>query len=195
MGSCAQQLHSNRSVVSINDFKQQSGAELFEGVGTGVVWDKYGHVVTNYHVVSKYVLDKSGQQIDAPPSLLNPIRVGTSGDLKVGQSVYAVGNPRGFTKTLTAGIVSGLNRTIPAPTGTRIYGAIQTDASVNAGNSGGPLLDSFGRLVGINTASFTRTSSGRGSGVNFALPVDLVREVVPNLIITGSASGRGVRAG
>lgn len=217
-----------RSVVSINDYKQQGGAEIFEGVGTGFVWDKYGHVVTNYHVVSKYVLDKSGQQVvkvvlddgsggsqpyvarvvgtdamhdlavlqvDAPKDQLVPIRMGTSGDLKVGQAVYAVGNPYGLDKTLTAGVVSGLNRTIPAPTGTRIYGAIQSDASVNQGNSGGPMLDSFARLVGVNTASFTRANTGRGSGVNFALPADLVREIVPNLIVYGTAAGKGVRRG
>ncbi|WIA35768.1 hypothetical protein OEZ86_004161 [Tetradesmus obliquus] len=243
------------TVVSINDYKQQGGAEIFEGVGTGFVWDKYGHVVTNYHVVSKYVLDKSGQQVvkvvlddgsggsqpyvarvvgtdamhdlavlqpcrgassqpyvarvvgtdamhdlavlqvDAPKDQLVPIRMGTSGDLKVGQAVYAVGNPYGLDKTLTAGVVSGLNRTIPAPTGTRIYGAIQSDASVNQGNSGGPMLDSFARLVGVNTASFTRANTGRGSGVNFALPADLVREIVPNLIVYGTAAGKGVRRG
>lgn len=237
----------SRSVVSINDYKNQGGAELLEGIGTGFVWDQYGHVVTNYHVISKYVLDKSGKQsfkvvlgdgsssggagvdgsssrggsggsgglntyqarvigtdamhdlavlqIDAPRDSLAPIRMGTSGDLKVGQSVYAIGNPNGLSKTLTAGVVSGLNRTIPAPTGTRIYGAIQTDANINAGNSGGPLLDSFARLVGVNTASFTRSGSGRGSGVNFALPADLVFTVVPNLIVYGTAAGKGVRSG
>eukprot|EP00882_Tetradesmus_deserticola_P027889 GHRQ01031030.1.p1 GENE.GHRQ01031030.1~~GHRQ01031030.1.p1 ORF type:complete len:181 (+),score=39.96 GHRQ01031030.1:588-1130(+) len=134
-------------------------------------------------------------QIDAPKSELVPIRMGTSADLKVGQAVYAVGNPYGLDKTLTAGVVGGLNRTIVAPTGTRIYGAIQSDASVNQGNSGGPMLDSFARLVGVNTASFTRANTGRGSGVNFALPADLVREVVPNLIVYGTAAGKGVRRG
>lgn len=221
-----------RSVVSINDYNNRGGAELLEGIGTGFVWDQYGHIVTNYHVISKYVLDKSGGQsvkvilggssdgggssgstyqarvigtdalhdlavlqIVAPKDALVPIRVGTSGDLKVGQSVFAIGNPSRLNKTLTAGVVSGLNRTIPAPTGTRIYGAIQTDATVNAGNSGGPLLDSFGRLVGVNTASFTRSGSGRGSGVNFALPADLVRATVPNLIVYGTAAGKGMRSG
>lgn len=79
--------------------------------------------------------------------------------------------------------------TAPSPTN------LQTDASINAGNSGGPLLDSFARLVGVSTASFTRAGSGRGSGVNFALPADLVREIVPNLIVYGTAAGRGVRSG
>ncbi|KAF8057906.1 DEGP5 [Scenedesmus sp. PABB004] len=217
-----------RSVVSVNDYVTQGSGRVMEGVGTGFLWDAAGHVVTNYHVVSQFVLDKSGKQevrvvlddgaggsasyaaavvgsdaahdlavlkIDAPRDALVPIRMGTSADLKVGQSVYAVGNPAGLAKTLTAGVVSGLGRTIPSPTGQRIYGAIQTDAAVNAGNSGGPLLDSFARLVGVNTASFTRAGSGRGSGVNFALPADLVREVVPNLIVYGNAAGRGVRAG
>ncbi|DBA78532.1 TPA: hypothetical protein ACH3X2_007852 [Trebouxia sp. C0005] len=133
--------------------------------------------------------------VDAPEQSFVPVQVGTSADLRTGQSVYAIGNPLGFSKTLTAGVVSGLNRAIPSPVGTKTYGAIQTDAAISAGNSGGPLLDSSARVIGINTATFTRTGTGRSSGVNFALPIDLVMTVVPNLILYGTAAGKGVKGG
>ncbi|DBA90113.1 TPA: hypothetical protein ACH3X1_003429 [Trebouxia sp. C0004] len=133
--------------------------------------------------------------VDAPEQRFVPVQVGTSADLRTGQSVYAIGNPLGFSKTLTAGVVSGLNRAIPSPVGTKTYGAIQTDAAISAGNSGGPLLDSSARVIGINTATFTRTGTGRSSGVNFALPIDLVMTVVPNLIVYGNAAGKGVKGG
>jgi len=206
------------SAVFIGDYKAQGdGSEVLEGVGSGVVWDKLGHVVTNYHVVTKLDKDKSGRQrarvglisadggsmtmhearivgldsfsdlavlqIDVPPEELTPIKVGTSADLKVGQSCLAIGNPFGLGSTLTAGNVSGLNRTIPSPAGRPITGAIQTDAAINAGNSGGPLLDSSGRLIGINTATFTKQGTGMSSGVNFALPVDLVYRAVPEMVL------------
>ncbi|CAI7859024.1 unnamed protein product, partial [Closterium sp. NIES-53] len=121
----------------------------------------------------------------AAPTLY-PIPVGSSSDLRVGQSCFAIGNPYGLQHTLTAGVISGLGREIPAPTGAAIRGAIQTDAAINAGNSGGPLLDSFGRIIGVNTATFTRSGSGSSSGVNFAIPVDTVRRVVPRLIVYGA---------
>lgn len=216
------------SVVSIVQFKEtRNGGETFEPLGSGLVFDGYGHVVTNYHVVGQFVLDRTGaagikvvlQRPDGSslalpasvlgtdatrdlavlgilgevPSELKPLPVAASGDLKVGQSVYALGARYGEGKSMSAGVVSGLERAIPAPTGNRIYGAIQTDASVNAGNSGGPLVDSFGHLVGLNTAPFLKKSTGRGSGVAFALPSDMLLEVVPNLIIYGSAAARGVR--
>ena len=157
--------------------------------------------------------------IDAPAALLRPVRVGSSADLRTGQMVFAIGNPSGLSRTQTCGVVSGLNRAIPSPTGVRIAGAIQTDAPINAGahgsrscepamrarraaandralrcagNSGGPLLDSAGRVIGVNTATFSRQGSGRGSGVNFALPIDKVRTVVPRLIITGQAGEKRV---
>lgn len=131
-------------------------------------------------------------RIDAPPEMLAPAGIASSSALRVGQYVYAIGNPYGLSRTLTAGVVSGLNRAIPSPTGQRIPGAIQTDASISAGNSGGPLLNSGGQVVGINVATFTRAGSGRSSGVNFALPSDLVRKIVPNLIVYGTASGKGL---
>ncbi|KAK3259463.1 trypsin protease, partial [Cymbomonas tetramitiformis] len=90
-----------------------------------------------------------------------------------------------FGRTLTAGVISGVNRRIPSPIGRPILGVIQTDASINSGNSGGPLLDSFGHLIGVNVATFTKLGSGRSSGVNFALPVDLVYGIVPQLIVNG----------
>ncbi|CAK0784896.1 hypothetical protein CVIRNUC_008101 [Coccomyxa viridis] len=131
-------------------------------------------------------------RIDAAPDLVQPIKMGSSKGLRVGQSVFALGNPQGLSRTLTAGVVSGLNRAIPSPVNTLTYGAIQTDAPINGGSSGGALLDSGGRLVGISTATFGRKGSGRGSGVNFALPADLVTDIVPKLIVYGSASGKGL---
>ena len=115
-----------------------------------------------------------------PGQGLRPLALGTSGDLRVGQSVFAIGNPFGLDQTLTTGVISGLEREIRADTGRRIDGVIQTDAAINPGNSGGPLLDSAGRVIGINTAIAGRT--GQSSGVGFAVPVDTVNEVVPLLI-------------
>lgn len=192
-----------------------------EGTGSGFIWDRYGHIVTNYHVVEKLAKDTSGRQqsqvsvlvsdgnivtkvaqlvgidpahdlavlkIDVPDGLLRPLPLGVSKNLKVGQSCYAIGNPYGYEHTLTAGVISGLGREIPSPAGRAIFGAIQTDAAINAGNSGGPLLDSFGHVIGINTATFTRQGSGRSSGVNFAIPIDTVWKLVPHLIVDGTVS-------
>ncbi len=176
-----------------------------EGTGSGFVWDEYGHVVTNHHVVRgarrvKVTLsdhsswdavlvgeepdkDLSVIRIDAPPSRLRPIAVGSSHDLRVGQSVLAIGNPFGFDQTLTTGVVSALGRSIESLTGRNIEGVIQTDAAINPGNSGGPLLDSAGRLVGVNTQIVSR--SGASHGIGFAVPVDIVNQVVPQLIKHG----------
>eukprot|EP00850_Spirogloea_muscicola_P007240 SM000036S13284 [mRNA] locus=s36:287625:291993:- [translate_table: standard] len=209
-----------RSVVSILNVEVTNGKgplgadERVEGTGSGFVWDKLGHIVTNYHVIAKLAMDSTGRQqskvsllmddgrvtvlnakvigvdptkdiavlkVDASPDMLRPIPIGTSNDLRVGQSCYAIGNPLGFDHTLTTGVVSGLGREIPSPAGTPIPGAIQTDASINSGNSGGPLLDSFGRIIGVSTASFTLKGSGISSGVNFAVPIDAVRRLVPRL--------------
>jgi len=191
-----------------------------EGIGSGFIWDKFGHIVTNYHVVAKLAMDPSGRQkaqvsvlgsdgkitvhearligldptrdlavlkIDVLENRLVPIPVGTSDNLRVGQNCYAIGNPYGFQHTLTTGVISGLGREIPSPSGKPIPGAIQTDAPINAGNSGGPLLDSFGRIIGVNTATFTRAGTGMSSGVNFAVPIDVVRLVVPRLIVFGTS--------
>lgn len=116
---------------------------------------------------------------DRPP----PVPVGTSKDLKVGQKVFAIGNPFGLDYTLTSGLVSALDRALSADNGTTIEHLIQTDAAINPGNSGGPLLDSAGRLIGINTAIYS--PSGAYAGIGFAVPVDTVNRVVPQLIAQG----------
>lgn len=125
-------------------------------------------------------------RVNAPPEYVRPVDVGSSAGLRVGQAVFAIGNPFGFDHTLTTGVVSGLNRTIQSQAGSLISGGIQTDAAINPGNSGGALLDSNGRLVGVNTAIFTNT--GASAGVGFAIPVDLVKRVVPQLIEYGSVT-------
>ena len=125
-------------------------------------------------------------QIDAPAARLKPIPVGSSGDLEVGQTVYAIGNPFGQSLTFTHGIVSALDREIQSVTDRPITGVIQTDASLNPGNSGGPLLDREGRLIGVNTA--ITSPSGGNVGIGYAIPVDTVNQVVTELIRTGRAA-------
>jgi 2-alkenal reductase len=188
------------------------GAEVARGAGSGFVWDAAGHIVTNNHVVEGathvYVQLDAGDAIEAKvvgaspeydlavvrllhkPRDLRPIGLGTSGELKIGQLVYAIGNPFGLQRTLTHGIVSALERELPTSYGREIAGVIQTDAAINPGNSGGPLLDSAGRLVGVNTA--IRSESGSSAGIGFAIPVDLVNRVVPSLIARGRAPLPGI---
>jgi S1-C subfamily serine protease len=186
------------------DFWTRSVAEIPAGTGSGFVWDEQGHVVTNFHVVqsgesanvtvgdheypAKLVgysrdQDLAVLRIDAARTKLVPIRVGTSADLQVGQNVYAIGNPFGLDYTLTKGIVSALGRTIESVGNTTIFDVIQTDAAINPGNSGGPLLDSSGRLIGVNTAIYS--PSGASAGIGFAVPVDTVSRIVPELIAHG----------
>jgi 2-alkenal reductase len=124
------------------------------------------------------------------PRDIKPIPLGSSKDLKIGQTVYAIGNPFGLSRTLTRGLVSALERELPTTDYREVSGVIQTDAAINPGNSGGPLLDSAGRLVGVNTA--IRSASGSSSGVGFAIPVDLVNRVVPALISRGRAPLPGI---
>ena len=121
---------------------------------------------------------------------LRPIPVGTSADLKVGQSVFAIGNPFGLSRTLTTGIISALDRRLPTASQREISGVIQTDAAINPGNSGGPLIDSAGRLIGVNTAIIS--GSGSSAGIGFAVPVDIVNQVVPQLIRTGKMPRPGI---
>jgi 2-alkenal reductase len=183
-----------------------------EGAGSGFVWDESGHVVTNAHVVSGAnkiqvqmddgktyqaqlvgvapAYDLAVVRLTSQPNSLRPIPLGTSVDLKVGQFVFAIGNPFGLSKTLTQGIVSALDRTLPTDRGREIAGVIQTDAAINPGNSGGPLLDSAGRLIGVNTAILSQ--SGGSSGVGFAIPVDLVNNIVPRLIEKGRVPRTGI---
>ena len=179
------------------------------GSGSGFFWDDLGHVVTNHHVVegaseaivslndgrsyraelvgSSPAHDLAVLRISVSFDRRPPIPLGTSEDLKVGQKVFAIGNPFGLDYTLTSGIVSALDRAINDGEGGTIEHLIQTDAAINPGNSGGPLLDSAGRLVGINTAIFS--PSGAYAGIGFAVPVDTVNRVVPQLI----AEGRFIR--
>jgi S1-C subfamily serine protease len=178
------------------------------GTGSGFVWDDRGHVVTNFHVIAgadraTISLD-DGKSYDAvlvgasaehdlavlrisAAAELAPLPIGTSGDLKVGQKVFAIGNPFGLDHTLTTGVISALGRAIQSPAGREIDGVIQTDAAINPGNSGGPLIDSAGRLVGVNTQ--IATAGGSGSvGIGFAIPVDTVNRIVPQLIASGGVA-------
>eukprot|EP00877_Chromochloris_zofingiensis_P014803 jgi/Chrzof1/9577/Cz04g08050.t1 len=129
------------------------------------------------------VRDIAVLKIDAPQQQLQPISIGSSALLRVGQQCLAIGNPFGFDHTLTTGVISGLNRDIRSQLGGTIPGCIQTDAAINPGNSGGALLDSSGRLIGLNTAIFTNT--GTSAGVGFAIPADIVARVVPSLLKYG----------
>ena len=123
------------------------------------------------------------QKVDAPPELLQPISIGTSSDLQIGQTVLVIGNPFSLSQTLTTGVVSGLGREVRSPTGRPISNVIQTDASINPGNSGGPLLDSSGKLIGMNTAIYS--PSGASAGIGFAIPIDAIKYVVETLIRDG----------
>jgi 2-alkenal reductase len=187
-------------------------AEVTQGAGSGFVWDAAGHVVTNNHVVEGarrvFVQLDVGQPIEATlvgrspeydlavvkltrvPRDLRPIPLGSSKELKIGQTVYAIGNPFGLSRTLTQGLISALDRDLPTTNFREVAGVIQTDAAINPGNSGGPLLDSAGRLIGVNTA--IRSASGSSSGVGFAIPADLVNRVVPALIARGVAPLPGI---
>lgn len=190
------------------------GFQLYEvpqGAGSGFVWDRKGHIVSNYHVVhqantltvtfpdgtrydAKLVgiapdYDLAVLKINAPADKLVPVEIAPSRDLEVGQTVYAIGNPFGLDTTLSSGIVSALGRTITSMTDRKIYDVIQTDTAINPGNSGGPLLAACGRLVGVNTAILS--PSGAYAGIGFAVPSDTVSRVVPQLI----EKGRVTRAG
>ncbi|CAH0999327.1 hypothetical protein LEM8419_00625 [Neolewinella maritima] len=184
-----------------------SYGEVESGSGSGFIWDKQGHVITNFHVINgantssiaitlsngktydarvvgfEKEKDLAVLKISAPASELQPIRVGSSQDIRVGQAVYAIGNPFGLDQTLTTGIVSALDREIRSQAGVPIKGAIQTDAAINPGNSGGPLLDSNGQLIGVNTSIYS--PSGASAGIGFSIPVDVVRYVVDDVIRYG----------
>lgn len=177
-------------------------AETESGSGSGFVWDEQGHIVTNYHVVresEKLLVTFANQRtveadlvgtaphkdlallrVNVPASDLSPIAVGESSNLQVGQKVFAIGNPFGLDQTLTTGVISGLGREIRSTTERRISDVVQTDTAINPGNSGGPLLDSAGRLIGVTTA--IASSTGTNNGVGFAIPIDTVQRVVPQLI-------------
>ncbi len=187
------------------DFWHMSVMDVPRGTGSGFVWDKFGHIVTNYHVIEgaseavvtlsnglgyKAVLvgadpahDLAVLKIRPIPGVMKPVIIGDSSKLKVGQVVYAIGNPFGLDWTMTMGIISALNRVLEEKEGARIKGAIQTDAAINPGNSGGPLLDSAGRVIGVNTAIYS--PSGANAGIGFAIPINLVNRVVSSIIAYG----------
>lgn len=193
----------------VRDFWTRNVFTVPRGTGSGFIWDSAGHVITNFHVIENaseasvkladgrsykallvgaspahdIAVLRIGVAFKPPP----PVLLGTSADLKVGQKVFAIGNPFGLDWTLTTGIVSALDRSLGGETGVTIEHLIQTDAAINPGNSGGPLLDSAGRLIGINTAIYS--PSGTSAGIGFAVPVDTVNRVVPQLI----AKGRYIR--
>jgi S1-C subfamily serine protease len=187
------------------DYWSRNITEIPRGTGSGFIWDKQGHIVTNFHVVeganriTVTLSDKSSWEaeligsapnkdlavlkIDAPKDLLFNIPLGRSDNLRVGQDVLAIGNPFGLDQTLTTGIISALGREIQSIGGRPIREVIQTDAAINPGNSGGPLLDSRGQLIGVNTAIYS--PSGAYAGIGFSIPVDAVNWVVPDLINYG----------
>jgi S1-C subfamily serine protease len=199
------------SVVHITSLTNQQDVyhlnvqQIPEGTGSGFVWDDGGHVVTNFHVIrnadaAKVTLadhttwpasyvggspdhDLAVLRISAPKDKLRGIKLGSSSDLKVGQLTYAIGNPFGLDHTFTWGVVSALGREIQSVSKQTIKNVIQTDAAINPGNSGGPLLDSSGRLIGVNTAIYS--PSGSSAGIGFAIPVDEVNRIVPQLIRSG----------
>jgi len=200
----------NRSVVNISTKTVSPDRYFFfevpaEGAGSGSVLDKQGHVLTNFHVVEgareiqvtlfdgkSYEARLVGKdassdiavlKIDAPVASLFPVMLGDSARLKVGQRVFAIGNPFGLERTLTTGIISSLNRTLPARNNRSIKNIIQIDAAINPGNSGGPLLDSHSRLIGMNTAIASKT--GQNTGVGFSIPVATIARVIPQLIEKG----------
>jgi 2-alkenal reductase len=195
-----------------------SGERDFRGVstvaiggGTGFVWDEVGHVVTNNHVaqgseiivrmpngedIAATVIGRAPQydlavlRLSRRPDNAPPLAIGASNDLQVGQAAFAIGNPFGFDQTLTSGIISALGRRLPTQDGREIADVIQTDAAINPGNSGGPLLDSAGRVIGVTTAIFS--PSGAYAGLGFAVPIDTVARVVPQLIQDGRAPIAGI---
>ncbi len=202
----------NRSVVNIKTETVRTDAFFFlatetpgEGAGSGSVLDTAGHILTNYHVIDdaraievtlfdgkSYEArvvghDESNDvavlKINAPATSLVPVEIGDSTNLRVGQRVFAIGNPFGFERTMSIGIISSLNRTLPARNQRLIKSVIQIDAAINPGSSGGPLLDGRGRLIGMNTAIASPT--GQSAGVGFAIPSANITRIVPQLLERG----------
>ncbi len=223
----------NRGVVNIDTRTLRRSNVFFsrvvpeEGSGSGWVLDRQGHVVTNHHVIhesdSIEVTLSDGNsyrarvvgadpandiaviKIDAPADKLFPVQIGESSTLKVGQKAFAIGNPFGLDRTMTVGIISSLNRSLRSKSRRMMKGIIQLDAALNQGNSGGPLLDNSGMLIGMNTA--IASAVGENTGVGFAVPANTIRRVVPELINFGKVirptlgidlfveTGRGVGVG
>lgn len=184
---------------------EPTATEHVQGTGSGIVWDTSGHIVTTYHVVegsdaarvtlpdgsehdawlvgTDESLDLTVMRIDVPPDRLTPFVCGTSADLHVGQRVLSIGFPYGLDHTLSEGLVSGLQRSIRTPRGNILSGVIQTDADLHPGSSGGPLLDSAGRVIGMSVA--VHGEARYGAGVAFALPIDLLQRAVPEIMRAG----------
>ncbi len=194
-----------QSTTTVRDFFGLF-SEPVEGAGSGSIIDDQGDILTNYHVIAnaeKLTVSFGGGKnypakvvgrdpdtdlavirlLESPKEQMTVVPLGDSDRLIVGQKVLAIGNPFGLDRTLTTGVISGLQRPIRAQNGRQIEGAIQTDASINPGNSGGPLLDSHGRMIGIN--SQIESPSGASAGVGFAIPVNIAKRIVPQLVRNG----------
>jgi S1-C subfamily serine protease len=201
-----------RVAVQTNPFLDPFGfggttAETQEALGSGFVIDKAGHIVTNYHVVQGAqrvqvsfsnnerlaaqvvgrdpATDVAVLQVKAQSRALTPLDLGNSDAVRVGDAVVAIGNPLGEDRSITSGIVSALQRRIFAPNGAPIDNVIQTDAALNHGNSGGPLLNTRGRVIGVNSQIQTADGSGGNIGIGFAIPVNTVKNVAAQLIAKG----------
>jgi S1-C subfamily serine protease len=187
-----------------------STPQTSQSLGSGFVIDRSGHIVTNFHVIQgaqKVQVSFSGQdqlpaevvgkdrstdlavlKVDAHARALTPLPLGNSDEVRVGDPVYAIGNPFGLTRTLTTGVVSAVQRQIFAPNGVPIDSAIQTDAAINHGNSGGPLIDASGRVIGVTSQIQTGGAQNQGNvGIGFAIPVNTVRDIVGQIIAHGQA--------
>lgn len=209
------------SVVNVSNLRKSRGffdmdaTEVQAGMGSGLVWDSAGHIVTNFHVVEggdAFIVsfredkkqyrakliggdpknDLAVLQLEEVPKNLKSIPRGDSKTLLVGQKALAIGNPLGLDHTLTTGSISALDRKIKGYGGVSINGMIQTDASINPGNSGGALLDSQGKLIGINAMIFNGGGSSASAGLGFAIPVNIVKDVVPQLIQYGKVNRPGL---
>ncbi len=190
--------------------------EVPQGAGSGFVYDVDGHIITNYHVVqggTSFVVtfhndpkqykakivgvapekDVAVLKLEDRPTKLSPVTFGSSKDLLVGQNSIAIGSPFGLDYTMTTGVISALGRKIDGVGGVKINDMIQTDAAINMGNSGGPLLDSNGRLIGMNTVIFS--TSGSSAGLGFAVPADTIKVIVPQLIQHGKLIRPGLGIG
>ena len=189
----------------VRSFYSLNPQEVPQGTGTGFIWNEEGYIVTNFHVVQQANVvtvtlqdgtsyeavpvgsdpdkDLAVLKINVPESELSPVILGDSSLLEVGRKVIAIGNPFGLDTTMTVGVVSALGREIDSISRRKIRDVIQTDAAINPGNSGGPLLNSLGQLVGVNTAIYS--PSGVNSGIGFAIPVNTVKRIVPELITFG----------
>jgi S1-C subfamily serine protease len=199
----AQVVEQSQSPFNFGFPQEQRG----EATGSGFVTDRDGTILTNAHVVAgatkvtvqfadKHVVDArilgrdestdlAVLKVSATQGELQPLSLGSSGNIQVGDPTIAIGNPFGLERTLTTGVVSATKRTIQAPNGFEIDGVIQTDAAINPGNSGGPLLDATGRVIGINSQIETGGSGGGSVGIGFAIPIDTAKRLVPELARTG----------